>query len=374
MYGKVYAGLTRNLNTRDTKHFSDLRTGRHGNRKLKNYWKKYGEGSLEYLPMFECPIEHLGVMERKIIENLDLIDDGLNITTGGENGYNPELCVEVTLTSAKTHKTVTAESITEFSQLYGISKSAVGRLVKGKQHMASEWFNPAFPWRPTYKVLTDPNGVEHLYYRLSDFCKEHNLNFKNMQSLTSGESNITKDGWSRPDSKENALCRSYELLDPNDKLVAGTSISKLQKQTGLFYGSLSSLIRGEIDYYKGWRRADNPNAKSNKILKTFKIESPTGEIIETTNLAKFCRENNLSKSALNRVFKGIDQQCKGWKLPGVKIKPNVNACEFKLKSPEGEIFSGFNLRAFATSKNLSYKTLWAVEKGKKKSYIGWTKA
>ena len=42
--------------------------------------------------------------------------------------------------------------------------------------------------------------------------------------------------------------------------------------------------------------------------------SPTNEIIEISNLSKFCKENDLDLSAMHRVTKGFQKHHKGFKL------------------------------------------------------------
>ena len=40
---KFYIGSAVNFSRRKTRHFSELRTGKHNNSKLQNAWNKYGE-------------------------------------------------------------------------------------------------------------------------------------------------------------------------------------------------------------------------------------------------------------------------------------------------------------------------------------------
>ncbi len=47
--------------------------------------------------------------------------------------------------------------------------------------------------------------------------------------------------------------------------------------------------------------------------KTWKLTSPTGEIIIIKNLNKFCKENNLTNTLMHYVSQGKQKQHKGWK-------------------------------------------------------------
>jgi hypothetical protein len=48
------------------------------------------------------------------------------------------------------------------------------------------------------------------------------------------------------------------------------------------------------------------------FAKTYKFLSPNKEIVEIYNLEKFCFENNLDPSNMNKVFNGKRKSCKGW--------------------------------------------------------------
>ena len=46
--------------------------------------------------------------------------------------------------------------------------------------------------------------------------------------------------------------------------------------------------------------------------KSFKLISPTGELIDGVNLRKFCRENNIDRPNLLKVLLGKKKSCKGY--------------------------------------------------------------
>lgn len=46
--------------------------------------------------------------------------------------------------------------------------------------------------------------------------------------------------------------------------------------------------------------------------KKYVVVSPHGKVIIVKNMAKFCRENNLSKSDMCELTKGKLENCKGW--------------------------------------------------------------
>lgn len=46
--------------------------------------------------------------------------------------------------------------------------------------------------------------------------------------------------------------------------------------------------------------------------KIYKLKNPQGKSVEVYNLRKFCRDNNLNRSCINRVVWGAQRQHKGW--------------------------------------------------------------
>jgi group I intron endonuclease len=52
----------------------------------------------------------------------------------------------------------------------------------------------------------------------------------------------------------------------------------------------------------------------NSASKTYKLYSPTGEIITIKNLAKFCRENNINYGNMSRMIRGKLKSCKKYKF------------------------------------------------------------
>ena len=73
---------------------------------------------------------------------------------------------------------------------------------------------------------------------------------------------------------------------------------------------LSEAKKGRIPWNKGKRQSEEHRIKSTK---PFKIVSPNGEIIEGRDMQVFCREHNLSHSAMSQMVNGKRSEHKGWK-------------------------------------------------------------
>lgn len=48
------------------------------------------------------------------------------------------------------------------------------------------------------------------------------------------------------------------------------------------------------------------------LSKTFSMVSPSGDVTTIHNMAKFCRNNNLNRGNLHKVFKGVRKSHGGW--------------------------------------------------------------
>jgi len=48
------------------------------------------------------------------------------------------------------------------------------------------------------------------------------------------------------------------------------------------------------------------------LSKTYKMTSPLGKVVEFYNMAKFCRENGLTKEGMHRVYTGGRNTHRGW--------------------------------------------------------------
>lgn len=83
---------------------------------------------------------------------------------------------------------------------------------------------------------------------------------------------------------------------------------------GLWQIDKDIKIEGNLVYSPETCRFVSHHENTEKALaKTFKMKSPSGEIVEFYNMAKFCRENGLSKHQLHRVYTGGRLSHKGWR-------------------------------------------------------------
>ena len=102
--------------------------------------------------------------------------------------------------------------------------------------------------------------------------------------------------------------------------------------------------------------------------KTYKLKTPNGEIIEVTNLSKFCKENNLKYQSL---IKGSLSQ--GYILANAKPKKKSAKKRYlyEIITPEGEEILETNLNDFCRKNGLIAQNLNAVANGKNNSHKGY---
>ena len=83
---KKYIGFTANVDKRLKLHFSQLRRNIHHSEKLQRAFNKYGESnfSTEILLEIECEYDHIKKLEIEYIKNFNSLDDGYNMTIGGD--------------------------------------------------------------------------------------------------------------------------------------------------------------------------------------------------------------------------------------------------------------------------------------------------
>lgn len=139
------------------------------------------------------------------------------------------------------------------------------------------------------------------------------------------------------------------------------------------HGIVSGLITPRFSEAARKRSAET-------LSKSATLLSPEGIIVEIFNIRKFCREQGLNQSNLNKVCKGDSLHHKGWKLYSGNTDTSINATPlaktYNFITPEGKQVSVYNLRNFCREENLDPSALVKLSKGKilsSKGYKLWHK-
>jgi group I intron endonuclease len=150
---------------------------------------------------------------------------------------------------------------------------------------------------------------------------------------------------------------------------------------------ISNANRGKVGPNRGIPMRQETKDKLSTIhaKKIYQFLNPNGDIIEITNLRKFCRDNNLERSNMQKVFKGEIFSCKGWKNINrtQKITKRGQQTKNKIadsKSQEWHFIDSndnhviiFNLKKFCRENNFNQGAMWKVHAGKQKQYKRWRK-
>lgn len=87
---QCYVGQTTNFSRRKQTHVQKLKNNKHPNPKLQNAWNHYGEENFSFIPYpYEVKDkEELNELEIEWIEKKDSLNNGYNLTEGGQGGLN----------------------------------------------------------------------------------------------------------------------------------------------------------------------------------------------------------------------------------------------------------------------------------------------
>lgn len=166
--------------------------------------------------------------------------------------------------------------------------------------------------------------------------------------------------------------REYALISPDGIIYRGKSVTNFAEEMGLLATGLIAVLNGKAHQYKGWRNGYEPSHRGTK----FKFVDPDGNIHEGYGISTWCNKNGYCRSGFHKLHIGEIKSWKGWTCPGNGFvdKPRKDSPYYKLRSPEGVIYEGFNPSGFAKEHGLDRGRVHKLVKGQAKSYKGWTLA
>lgn len=85
--GKVYIGVSRDINRRRKDHYYDLKSRSHTNSRLQNDCDLLGLESFNFEVLEFCPVNELYEKEKHYIKKFNSYYEGYNMTTGGDGSY-----------------------------------------------------------------------------------------------------------------------------------------------------------------------------------------------------------------------------------------------------------------------------------------------
>ena len=203
----------------------------------------------------------------------------------------------------------------------------------------------------------------------------------------------------------------FQVRDPNGKIHTAKGIYPFAKKHGLNGGNFWGLIRGDLDYFQGWTRADDdpstiltPLEKSHKmrderrgiwskesqekskrtLIEQLSVEyhvvSPDGKEYKGKNANEFMREHGLS-GPFRQLLSGQIDHHKGWTKYGHPLTYELEmdargalkpkSPPFKLRGPDGKIYEGNSRIGFANKYGLTLNDVSSVLNGHVGNCKGW---
>lgn len=170
--------------------------------------------------------------------------------------------------------------------------------------------------------------------------------------------------------------KPYRLLDPNGILHEGKCLQELCRKYKLTGPLMSQVNNGIKKTHKGWTSPDyiehfkNEKIKKEERRKYYKLISPEGKEYEGYNMQQFCLKQNLSKDGIYLLVNNKTSHYKGW------TNPNSTFVSKKFKEiifidPEGNCHKTRNISKFAIKHNLKKSGMIRLASGELKTYKGW---
>jgi len=126
--------------------------------------------------------------------------------------------------------------------------------------------------------------------------------------------------------------KTFELVDELGNLYLVEDIRSFCKEFSLEEGSFRKILNEHMLYYKGFRLKRRQFEKLTNE-KHYSFISPNGIIYSGFNVSKFAREHNLSISKMNAVRSGVRKSSAGWKNNPNFIPPNENNTQSSPDNP-----------------------------------------
>lgn len=353
---KCYIGSSVDLKKRRYEHFSSLSKNKHTNPHLQRSYNKHGKDNFSFEILELCDIRDLKIIEQRWIIYFNCYKNGYNRTMDtmilGKKlimpaDKRPIYKKPVTMIDPLGN-IVKAPSLTEFSQIYNIHISNIGKVLSGKiaytndgyrkfdEKIVGVVFNKLQFKREAFRTtcsrtikfkLVCPLGVVYEGKNLKEFCEPKHLHDGNLGQVIKGNLPHAQ-GWRKYEPELEGVPFDgpiishnihYKFISPTGEIHEGNNISSFSRTFGLPEKTMHSVHAGRVGSYKQWRkyREDGQYSNLKPMFKKFKlINKNTNQIICGGNLTQFAKEYNFCHSSLKRVLAGKYKQHRGWEVYG----------------------------------------------------------
>lgn len=265
---------------------------------------------------------------------------------------------------------VLIHNLAKFCRDNDLQSSLMGRVYAGKSSNHKGWSTVGSGYVYMKYEFISPDGTVYKFPDLKAFCDEHNLCQPAMSAVHLNKGNNTGlkqyKGWHLPG--ESPKSKIYRLLSPEGEIVETTNLSTLCEKHDLNSGNLSQMLLGNLNHHHGWSTPERPyNPEVKQIL------SPEGVLFEFTNTKKFCDDRELCHKSMSAVLAGTRNHYKKWSRPDKPYKEK-EAIDYYLTSPEGVLYTTNDLKAFGEEHGLDPKKLSRLLRGLMKHHRNWTRS
>ena len=279
-----YYGSRTAINKKGVAHPSDLFvTYFTSSNHVKQLRKSHGEPDVIQIRKTFVTAKQARMWESKVLRRIGAAQNSkfLNKTNGDGKFYNYGHSIDARQKMAearkgKTHTEVTRQKMAEAQKAY-------------------------YAYNPTMNVtLYNLKTMESVIVtNLTTFCADRDLSYSGMHAVMSGR-NLKHKNWAMSlEPREHALSKNYQFLR-NGEIVEITNLGNFCRENGLNSGSMHLVHQGKRLSHKGYT---NLTSRGDRRVKTYKFLYG-GEIVEITNLRKFCRDNGLNINDMRKVLSG----------------------------------------------------------------------
>lgn len=212
----------------------------------------------------------------------------------------------------------TVMEITDQESRLGAEQIWLDRTLSFKREIGFNIFDlagsPGDAFAQTWEGFIDPEGNEVTIHNLFDFCRKNSLDWPSMHRLAKGESKLKSyKGWSHKNSvRQRDYIKTYNgFIDPNGNPVRPISnLAAFCRENNLDNTHMVAVSQGKLYSHRGWTYQ---NDRENLGFKTYTgFIKPDGNKTIIRNLAVFCRENNLDAIHMRELISGKRKSHKGW--------------------------------------------------------------
>ncbi|HYF65142.1 MAG TPA: hypothetical protein VD886_20110 [Herpetosiphonaceae bacterium] len=163
------------------------------------------------------------------------------------------------------------------------------------------------------------------------------------------------------------------FIDPEGNPVPPiTNLHEFCREHNLTATAMATLARGvkKLKSHKGWTHRNS--VRQRDYIKTYEgfIDPDGNPVPPITNMAEFCRQHGLDNTHMTAVLNGRILCHRGWTHKSSR-KPDGPKTYYGFINPQGERVIITGLREFCREHDLQPVKMYEVINGKRKHHKGW---